>query len=470
MTSMKQQLHQGKNSGLFTSTETTITNKSAFSTYYSLYVEDFKDSKYYDDYKTYHRVLVSRDSQDIPYELPEKTKITMLDMVTNKYYYYVVTEDDVINHKYVYELSDFIEMGSEDAKFNEQEACDAYYKTEQDLIYENYIFHINFADTNITQTMTNNSLLMELRDTEEQTLVGVLGIQWDVMKYTVYTDKNATIKLNVTEEPETVYIGNTFNLNVETDFTQKVENSKTVYDTQYFDNKLGIKISFYDSNGNRVNNDSLLGINFELDGKLYYPRIDGTTRICIADKVTNVLAKIKVHTEDNTTLASGDYRIQVESFGSADGIYYGLEASDVANVNVKIINAAYGLKVITSDEAKIVDKETGQTEAGNNSLQSIIEYSSKFTNPSIAVSLYRRDYDEIFSQTYTLVDLKDYVANGLIPTSRAKEYDVTKSPQATTTFTLTLNPNLITGTYQLVYKLYDNDTYVGEAYEYIVIK
>lgn len=406
----------------------------------------------------------------MPYEFPEKTKITMLDMVTNKYYYYVVTADDVTNHKYIYGLSDFIEMGSEDAKFNEQEACDTYYNAEQDLIYENYIFHINFADTNITQTMVNNSLLMELRDTEQQTLVGVLGIQRDIMKYTVYTDKNATIELNVTEEPETVYIGNTFNLNVETDFTQKVENSKTVYDTQYFDNKLGIKISFYDSNGNRVNNDSLLGINFELDGKLYYPRIDGTTRICIADKVTNVLAKIKVHTEDNTTLASGDYRIQVESFGSADGIYYGLEASDVASVNVKIINAAYGLKVITNDESKIVNKETGQTEDNKKNVRSVIEYSSKFTKPSISVSLYRRDYDEVFSQTYTLVDLQDYVENGLVPTSKTKEYDVTKSPQATTTFTLTLKPNLVTGTYKLVYKLYDNDTYVGEDYEYIVIK
>ena len=156
MISMKRQLHQVKNFGLFTSTETTITNKSAFSTYYSLYVEDFENSKYYDDYKTYKRVLVSRDSQDMPYEFPEKTKITMIDMVTNKYYYYVVTADDVTNHKYIYGLSDVIEMGSEDAKFNEQEACDTYYNAEQDLIYENYIFHINFADTNITQNLVNN--------------------------------------------------------------------------------------------------------------------------------------------------------------------------------------------------------------------------------------------------------------------------------------------------------------------------
>ena len=460
----------GQEFGLFTSTETTITNKSTFSTYYSLYVNDFSSSKYYDDYKSYHRAIVSRDSESMPYVLPENTKITMLDMVTNKYYYYIVTAQDVNSNKYIYNLSDFTAMGSEDKRFDEQAACDIYYNTEQDLIYENFIFHINFADTNITNNIIDNSMLMELRDDEEQTLVGVLGIQRDVMKYTVYSEGDATIKLKAETNPETVYIGNKFNLNVETDFTQKIVNSKTVYDTQYFDKKLGIKISFYDSNGNRVNNDSLLGVNFELDGQLYYPRIDGTTRICIADKVTNVLAKIKVNTQDNTTLASGDYRIQIESFGSADGIYYGLEASDIANVNIKIINSAYGLKVRTEDNDKIVDKETGNTEAGDNILKSVIEYSSKFSNPNIAVSLYRRDYDEIYSQKYNLVDLKDYVSNNLIQTNREKEYEVTKNPSDTINSTLTLNSTLTTGTYKLVYKLYDNDTYVGEAYEYIVIK
>ena len=78
---------------------------------------------------------------------------------------------------------------------------------------------------------------------------------------------------------------------------------------QNFDKKLGIKITIYNSNGNKLNSDSLLGINFELDGPKYYPRIDGTTRICIADKVTDVLAKIKIGTKNNTTLAAGDYKI-----------------------------------------------------------------------------------------------------------------------------------------------------------------
>ena len=195
-------------------------------------------------------------------------------------------------------------MGSTNQKFDEASACDEYYNIEQDLIYENYIFHVGFGDTNISSEIKNKSLLMELRDDGNQTLLGVLGIQRDIIKYTVYPNQDATIKLNASIEPATIYLGNQIDLNVETKFNQTVVASKTIYDTQYFDKKLGIKISIYDNDGNRLGIDSLLGINFELDGKKYYPRVDGTTRICIADKVTDVLAKLKINTMENSTLAT----------------------------------------------------------------------------------------------------------------------------------------------------------------------
>lgn len=460
----------GQQFELFTTTETTITNKSAFSTYYSLYIDKFSESDYYDDYKTYQRVIVSRDSNSLPYVLPENTKLTMLDMVTNQYYYYIVTAQDVADGKYIYNLSDFIAMGSNDKKFDEQSVCDTYYNQEQDLIYENFIFHINFADATIQNNISNNSLLMELRDTENQTLIGVLGIQRDTTVYSVYNDKDATIKLEASVEPETLYLGNTANLNVSTIFTQSIENTKTIYDTQFFDKKLGIKISIYDNNGNRLNSDSLLGVNFELDGKLYYPRIDGTTRINIADKVTNVLAKIKLNTKNNKTLATGDYKIKIESFGSSDGIYYGLVASDMVELDFRIINSAYGLKAKSIDSLKIINKDTGCTLDGGNSLQVHIEYSSALSNPNIAMSLYRRDYSETYSQNYTLVDLSDYVSDLLTSTGREKEYVVSNNPLSSFTKFLLLKPNLTTGTYKLVFKLYDGNVYVGEAYEYMVIK
>ena len=460
----------GQEFGLFTTSDTTITESSTFSTYYSLVLEDFSTREDAEEFPNYTRVLVSRDSEDFPCAFPENTKITMLDMATNKFYYYIVTAEDVANGKYIYSLSDFIAMGSNDNNFNEDEMFSQYYNEEEDILYENFIFHVNFADSNITENIIENSLLIELRNEDSQTMLGVLGIQRENMVYTVYLDKEATINVDGTIEPETIYLGDDINLNVTTTFTQELIGTKTIYDTQYFDKKLGIKISIYDINGNRLNNDSLLGINFELDGRYYYPRIDGTTRISIADKVTDVLAKLKINTENNTTLATGDYKIRIESFGSSDGIYYGLVASDMVELDLRVINFAYGLKAVTPDKAKIIDKETGQNENGDNSISTVLEYSSSLSDPNIAISLYRRDYSEVFSQDYALVDLNDYVEILLTPTKREKEYVISTNPLANTTYFLYLKPDLVTGTYKLVYKLYDGDTYIGETYEYMIIK
>ncbi len=460
----------GEQFDLFTSTETNITDSSKFSTYYSLFIANFSESDYYEKYYLYNRVLASRTEAGDGYVFTKNTKITMLDMVTNKYYYYVVTESDEESGKYIYNLSDFILMGSNNIYYDEENAWKDYYNAEQNLIYEQFIFHIDFGENVIESDIYNNNLLMELRDEENQTLIGVLGIQRDTLVYSVYLDYDATIQVTAETDESIVYLGDTFNLIVTTEFTQDVVDSKTIYDTQFFNEQMGIKISMYDNNGNILSSDTLLGVSFTLNGITYWPRIDGTVRINTAEKVSNVLSRIAIDTSNNTVIATGDYTIRVESFGSPDGIYYGIESSDMAEVTVTIIKSSYGLNVTTTDEQKIVDKETGYTQNNNNHLIIDIEYSSGLDDPSIAMSLYRRDYSSIYSSQYDLVDLAGYVSNTLTATSNEKEYSVSTYPTATMRYFLDLKENLTTGTYKLVFKLYDSGAYIGEAYEYIIIK
>jgi len=461
----------GREFDLFTTTETNITDESALSTYYSLYINEFSKSDYIDGYSNYKRVLESRDSNNMPYVFPLNTKITMLDKVTNDYYYYVVNNEDIQSQKYLYYLSDFTYMGSDNKFFDEKNANNIYYNQEKDLIYENFIFHIDFSEAQITDNIINNTLLMQLRDDEEQILIGVLGIQRDSLVYSVYPNQDAKIKVSAEMGTKSIYLGENIDLKITTDFNQTITSSKTIYDTKYFDKKMGVKISFYDNNENRLSSDSLLGITLELDGQKYYPRIDGTTRICIAEKVSNVLSRIKINTKNNKTLATGTYKIKIESFGSSDGIYYGLESSDSTEVTLIIINSAYGLKATTEDNLKIVDSKTGNTEKGNNYYTTKIEYSSGLANPNIAMSLYRREYtDDIYSQTYQKVDLKDYVTNLLTATNREKEYIVSDNPVDISYNYLLFKDNLVTGTYKLVFKLYDEDNLIGETYEYFIIK
>ena len=269
-----------------------------------------------------------------------------------------------------------------------------------------------------------------------------------------------------------------------TEFTQQILDSRVIFDTQYFDKKMGIKLTFLDGNGNALQNDSLLGIYFTLDGVNYYPRIDGTTRIKIADKVSNVLSNITINTSNNTTLATGDYTIRIETYGSPDGVYYGLNSSDSIEVDLTIINSIYGIKVTTTDEYKILQKDTGLNQNNQNLLKGNVEYSSGLSHPIITVSLERRKYDSVYDQNYEVVDLADYVTDSLtkfnfeVDNSDKLEYLFSDNPTANMDFTYTIKQHLTTGTYRLTFKLYDvknvdnqnNYEFIGDAYEYIIIK
>jgi len=465
----------GEEFDLFTTTGTNITNRGKLTTYYSLYIDNFSSSTYAAEYANCNRVLISKkldsaNNTSYPMALPAGTKITMLDQVQNKYYYYIVTAQDESSGKYIYQISDFVEMGSDNRPFDEEAASNIYHDTSQDLVYESFLFHLDFKECNIQQDMSDNTLLMELQDPSQNTILGVLGIQRDTIKYSVYTNKDASINVGTTINNNILYLGKSVDINISTNFVQNLVASQVIYDTKFFDDQMGIKISIYDNNGNQLANESLLGVDFIINGKIYYPSIDGGVRIKIADKVSNVITKLTIDTKNNTTLATGLYKIKIEAFGSPDGICYGTELPDYTDIPITIINGAYGLKVITNDDSKILDKETGNILNGSNILSFSIEYSSGLENPNIALVLERRNYDTPYAKDYEEVDLEDYISEILSPAYNQYEYMVTNAPAAINQFSVTMKNNLETGTYRLVFRLYDNNTYIGEAYEYIIIK
>jgi len=459
----------GQEFELFNTTETVITDDSALSMYYSLYVEKFSKSKYYSSYDNLDRVLISRDASSKDLVFKENTKLTLIDLVTDTTYYYVVSNTDEANNKNKFSISEFKKMGSVDEVYDKEIAKDKYYDEITDILYESYILHVDFSEASIDSDIVDASILIELQDKEAQTLIGVLGIQRDTTKYSVYKDKEAVIDVEATLSTEKLYLGEELSMDVTTDFTQSIIQSKTIYDTKYFDEQMGIKITWLDSNGNQLSSDSLLGLKITLDGNTYYPRIDGSTRINIAERVSNILSRIKFDTSKNSTLATGTYTIKVESFGSSDGIYYGLEASDSVQKEVYIINSSYGLDVYLDDKSIFVDKENGNTLYGNNTILSHINYSSSLKNPVITVSLQRRDYSSAYSLLYKTENLTDYFTNSLTK-FKENEYIVSTSPTASSTFFLNIKAGVKTGTYKLVFKLYDSDTYIGEATEYFIVR
>ena len=460
----------GEKYDLFASSATNINTKSTFSAYYSLFLES--NTPYYQT--GYHHALSSN------YVFPENTKITMLDLIENETYYYVVdsaavtaaTAEFNLQGECSYNLSNFIKMGSTSPTntFDETTNSSKYYNSTAGVVEEEFIFIVNFEDTNIVGNQLGNTLLMDLRNASDSTLISVLGIQHDALTYNIYDNSNAIMDISGTLSENPIYIGDVATLNLTGDFTQPVVNNLPVVDTSHFNKRPGIKITIYDSNNNQLNNSSLVGLAYQMDGQYYYPRMDGSTRIAVADKVANIFKRINIDTS-NLNLPSGNYTMKIESFTSPDGIYYGKTAQDTLNIPFTIINSTYGLRVKITDAEMIIDKTLGHNLNDNNILNFKIDYSSTFANPNIHVKLYRREYDTVYDTDYQAVNLSNYVTNRLDPiTGMENEYLFVNNPTDGMYKELYLKTLLVSGTYKFVFSLYDGTAYIGDCIQYVIIK
>ena len=447
---------------LFTSTATNITTKSKFSAYYGLYATGTNI------YRTgYHRALTSS------YVLPENTKITMIDFGagTPEYYYHVITASDVTNaqaeyrveNECSYNLSLFTRMGSVSNNSNYDDAAKNALYYDGTNSSEEFVFIVDFSDTNISNDELENQLLIEIRDANDEAMVTVLGIQHAQLTYNLYDGRDSTIQESVVATTNPLYIGYNDTFEVSIDYQNSALSGVTITDTQYFDSKLGVQISITDARGKLVSGTDLTGAYFLIDGIRYYPDIAGYTHIKLANKVGNTKKWIIFNTE-NASLATGSYTFTFEAFGSPDGIYYSSGSSDFVNVPLNIINSKYGLNPTLNDNSVIFSANNDK------SLQFTIEYTSLLSNPNLRLAMYRREYDQIYDTDYELVDLQDYADVTLTTTNNPYEYLLTAHPSAINTHTILLKDELLTGTYRLSFRLYDSDTMIGEINRYIVIK
>lgn len=461
----------GEEHEFFVSTQTNITTKSKLSAYFSLFIDD-TDNIYKEGY---HRSLTS----NIVY--PANTKLTMIDLktATPTYYYYIVTPEDVIEkekelareNEVSYDLSRFIKMGSLSPENNYKDSVhnEIYYDEELRMVSEEFIFQVDFFDSGFDKTLLDNSLLIELRNKEGQSLTGVLGINHENMRYNLLYDRDAKLKVDASLSKDKIYVKDTVNIKVKTNFLQQQYGGNAISDTTYYDKKLGLKLSIFDEENNLLNGASLFGIAFSLDGINYYPRMDGTTRINIADRVANSSSNIKLITS-NSNLSTGKYKILIESFGSFDGVYYGPVSSDQKTLKLEILNNIYGLKSKIKDESVTISKE-GITMDNTNLIKINLAYDTGVKNPNLRVAFRRRKYEEIFQKEYEVVDLNNYLRHSLRRVNDERyEYLLSEDFSGEMDLEFKLKDKLKTGTYQIVFSLYDGDNYIGEVYNYIVIR
>ena len=390
---------------------------------------------------------------------------------TPEYYYHVITAADVAaatteyqtEGECSYNLSIFTKMGSLNSNTNYNDATkNALYYNGTDSS-EEFIFIVDFSDTSINSDQMGNSLLIEIRDANEESIITVLGIQHSQLVYNLYNGRDSSIDIDVDPSDNPLYIGYNDIFDVTIDYQNSSLDGVSIIDTQYFDSKLGVQIYILNSLGRVVSGTDLTGAYFLMDGVRYYPDIAGYTHIKLADKVGNTQKWITFNTE-NAGLATGTYTFKFEAFASPDGIYYSSGTPDIHTEVINIINSTYGLNPVIDDNSVIF------RENNDKSFDFTINYTSLLTNPNIRIAMYRREYDEVYDTDYELVDFQDFAVNTLFTTNNPYEYIIDSNPMAQKSYSLPFEDELLTGTYRLSFRLYDDDTMIGEIYRFIIVK
>lgn len=406
--------------------------------------------------------------------------------------------------------------------------------TDIDLAREEFIFSVDFSGVDAddrTKVQLNPYIYMSISRVENGTTIQEImnpkGIPATDMDYRVYPDVNSTfnsdggfVKSDGTLSSSTDVYKNsytTLQLNTSLIQTDKDGNKLTnVSDTIYDDYKIGAKLTVWvkrtDENGNDVYEngelvydqitDDLMDTIVTINGNNYYPQIDGTITIQLAGRITDVSSLINIDFS-KSNLNIQEYMLKVETFASYDGMYYG-DIEPIENIFMfNLLSNEFGLDVTASGEQLTHDVLTG--EDINNSREIIYDVKtvSGVINPNLKISLERRTYDGHYDRTYESKDLKDLVESiemskyvGVEVLNNCYSYDSTgnclyynlgdiDSTFGGDSYTVKMtlkdgpteaelaNPNASgwkSGTYRVVFTMYDGDTPIGSVYEYLIIR
>ena len=428
-----------------------ITNKSRISFEYS-----YVDSNLF--IEGYNHNIVSNIM------LPEKTHITLIDNINNKVYKYKTDSSsygyDDVNKRAVYSLNKFNEIGTlETLLLNES----SYVGT----INEDFKIIIDFKDTTFDKDYENVNILFEVTDSEGKKVIPTL--KNSVKSFNIYSG-NSSLKINSDFNGFIDYNkDNSNSINFDISLVQPKVDEETVYDSTYQDKKYGLEIRMIDNDTAAIMGKNYLSnIQFKYDDKVYTPYSNGIVNINLDNKTSGNLV---IDTYINNSKITGNYSFYVCAYNSYDGINYNLvNLTECINVPLNIVDnykVDYNFEISIKGEDRIFIKDQDKT------LNFEMLYQSEIENPNIRVSLYEKNELTAYDQSYSLVDLGDYIYDelSLIDNKTYKLTEEIVSSSEYENYSLSFKNSMFRlNGYKLVFDLYDGDIKVGTIEKKFIVK
>ena len=228
--------------------------------------------------------------------------------------------------------------------------------------------------------------------------------------------------------------------------------------------KTGILIKLVDNEGNIIDKKYLKNMEFIIDGVNYFADSDGIVRIKLSDTLDKVAKSLTIVTYENDfDLSNGDYSLVIVPFVASDGKY--ADTYSNSNISIPVVSdyeeiLDYEFNVTMNNEDKILVKDSG-----NVVIPFEIISNNKFSNPSIRISLYKKNSLSAYDQSYSLIDLDDYSSNEL---QLATDYSyVIEDGKFNLSFDLS---NLDKTGYEFRFELFDGDKRIDVKKKKIIVR
>lgn len=390
--------------------------------------------------------------------LPKGTIITLVDNINNKVYKYKTTEDsygyDEVNRKSIYPINLFNEIGTLETMLLNDNIYSG-------SINEDFNVILDFRNTSIESDYNDIVIKFEVFDSEGNLVIPTLDS--NIKKFNLINSKSS---INITSNFNGSVDYNNDNSN-SIDFV--IDADDAIIDSTVNDKKYGLDIRMIDNNtGSLLGKSYLSNIQFKYNDKVYVPYSNGVVNINLDDvKEGNLI----IDTFVNNEKIEGNYSFYVCPYVSYDGINYGeVNLDKCLNIPLNIVDNykdEYKFDIVINGNDRIFMKNQDKT------LNFEMLYKSDIENPNIRVSLYEKNELTAYDQTYSLVDLKDYLYNEINEVDN-KTYmflDEVVSSSEYDMYSLSFkNSKFNLNGYKLVFDLYDGDIKVGSIEKKFIVK
>ena len=397
-----------------------------------------------------------------------------------EYYYFEVTQavydaslqELATYNEATYRLSNFIKMDSTSTSntYNDAANNQIYYSSSQGLVDEEFMFIFDLKETTTTGDHPDNTILLEMRNNEDRTVYNVLGIRESLMKYNTFESSNVVLSQTFTDVDEYLYydIPDSFSYVTRIQYEQ-TDNRESIIDTNYESSKMGLNVTFFDKDGIQVSSSLLQGASITYDNHEYFADGDGVFRIKLADKVSNLNRTLKLEVDES--LPVGQYTVRYTLFASDDGLHNSIyENSITREFQVTVVASDDSISVSCPDNNKIVIGETGNNIGGTPNNTYTVKYTSKLVNPNIRIEILKRDVNYITATNYDSIPFNNLFTTRLTSAGGNEMYlDMEGLDEKEFTFHLVETNQLISGTYRLNFKLYDNNQLIDNDVKYVIV-